>query len=94
MHWGIVLPEVFKVNVGGELCVSKGFACPDLVHKACRGIPTPRASAISFVVVSVMLSSIPDTKGLNGSELVALGVGAPSDGKVEGDLVKGPKVSS
>ena len=84
-----MFPQVVKVSICSKLCITKSFACPNLVHKASSSITTPRASAISFLVVSVLLSPIPDTKGLDGAQLIALCGSQPSGGEVVGGQVEG-----
>ena len=91
VHWGIVLPEAFKITGGSRLNVSQGIASPDLVHEPSSSISAPGASPITLLVEFELLGAIPDTEGLDGSELIALSAGEPPGGKVEGDLVKGPK---
>ena len=84
VHRCVVLTEVLEITVGFKLHNPKGLASPDLVHKTCGSIATPRATTITFLTVLELIGAVPNTKGLDGYELVVLGVGEPSGGNVVG----------
>ena len=84
----VVLAQVLEVAVGSKLDITKGVAGPNLMHKTSGRVAAPRAASIALLVELELLRAVPDAKGLDGGELVALCVGKACGGNVVGDLVQ------
>ena len=90
--WSVMLSYLVEVRVGLLLSSSKSFAGPCLVDNASGIRSTPRAAAISLAIELQLLGIVPDTKRLEGNEVVSLSLGKPLGVLVVDDLVDRLKV--